>query len=69
VVDGIWKVAASSRVKEEGREIWAQKSKMRERESACEILSPLPTLVMLGKASCTVLGAVTPYAARIANDK
>jgi hypothetical protein len=42
---------------------------MRERESACEILSSLPTLMMLGKALCTMLGAITPYAIRITNDK
>jgi hypothetical protein len=42
---------------------------MRERESACEILSSLPTLMMLGKALCTMLGAITPYATRITNDK
>jgi hypothetical protein len=56
-------------VKEESREVWAQETRMRERESAIEILSPLPTLVMLGKASCAVLGAITPCATRITNDK
>jgi hypothetical protein len=30
-------------MKEEDREVWAQESRMRESEFACEILSPLPT--------------------------
>jgi hypothetical protein len=68
VLDGIWKVAESSRMKEEDKEVWVQESRMRERESACEILSPLPTLVMLGKASCTVLGAITSCVTCIAHD-
>jgi hypothetical protein len=42
---------------------------MRERESVSEILSPIPTLATLGKASCVVLGAVTPCATRTTNDK
>jgi hypothetical protein len=39
----------------EDREIWAQESRMREHESACEILSPLPTLAMLGKCCAQFL--------------
>jgi hypothetical protein len=69
VVDGIWKEAESSRAKEESREVCAQETRMRERESTSEILSPLPTLAMLGKALCIVLGVVTPYATHIADDK
>jgi hypothetical protein len=69
VVDGIWKVPESSRAKEEDGEVQAQETRMREHESTSEILSPLPTFVMLGKASCAVLGGVTPCATRIANDK
>jgi hypothetical protein len=42
---------------------------MRERESASEILSPLPTLTMLEKASCVVLDAITPCATYITDDK
>jgi hypothetical protein len=68
VVYGIWKVAESSRTKEEDREVWAQESRMRVRESACKILSPLPTLKIHGKVSCAVLGAVTPCASRITRD-
>jgi hypothetical protein len=56
-------------MKEEDREVWAQESRMWERESACEILSHLPTLAMLGKVLCTVLGAITPCATHITNDK
>jgi hypothetical protein len=33
---------------------------MREHESSCKILSPLPTLATLGKVSCAVLGSITP---------
>jgi hypothetical protein len=61
-------VAESSRAKGDGGEVRTQETRMRERESASKILSPLPTLVTLGKASCTELGDVTPCATRIAND-
>jgi hypothetical protein len=40
VVDGIWKEAKSSRMKEEDVEFWVLESKMREHESTYEILSP-----------------------------
>jgi hypothetical protein len=67
--DGIWKEAESSKAKEENGEVWAQESGMRERESASKILSPLPTLTMLEKASCVVLDAITPCATYITDDK
>jgi hypothetical protein len=69
VVVVIWKMAESSSVKEEDGGVWVQESIMWECESASEILSPLSTLVMLGKASCAVLGAITPCTTRITNDK
>jgi hypothetical protein len=62
-------VKESSIAKEEDGEVWAQETRMREHESANEILSTLPTLTMLGKASRTMLGAVSPCATRISNDK
>jgi hypothetical protein len=62
-------VVESSTTKEEGKELWAQESRMRECESAGKILSPLPTHVTLGEASCVVLDAVTPCATCITNDK
>jgi hypothetical protein len=53
----------------EDREIWAQESRMREHESACEILSPLPHSRDAWEVLCAVLGAVTSYATRITNDE
>jgi hypothetical protein len=69
VVDGIWKVAESSRMKEEDGEVWVQESRMKEHESTREIISPLPTQLILGKVSCTVSGAVSPFTIFIAHDK
>jgi hypothetical protein len=66
-----WDLEDGGELKYEGRRwsAWAEQSRMREHESTCEILSPLSTLAMLGKASCTMLGVVTPSVTRITNDK
>jgi hypothetical protein len=64
----IWMMAESSSAKEEDGKVWTQESRMRERESAYKIPSPLPTHAMLGKALCALLGAITPCATLIAND-
>jgi hypothetical protein len=69
-MDGGWDMEGGRELKSKGRKSRSLGgSGMRERESASEILSPLPTLVMLGKASCAVLGVVTPCATRITVDK
>jgi hypothetical protein len=59
----------SSRAMEEDKEILVQESRMWEHQSACKILSPLPTLVTLGEALGAVLGAITPCVTHIANEK
>jgi hypothetical protein len=69
-MDGGWDMEGGRELKSKGRKPRSLgKSGMRERESAREILSPLPTLAMLGKASCAVLGVITPCATRITVDK
>jgi hypothetical protein len=56
-------------MKEEDGEVWVQESRMKEHESTREIISPLPTQLILGKVSCTVSGAVSPFTIFIAHDK